>query len=474
MAEATTSKLNSLFLLADQLKDEDQAEALAHLAYTLVVFRRNKDAQQVAERSLAAINEVHEFVRIYAYTRLAERFSEAQLKSITLSTVEQGLRETRTPGKASSVWFLVRALVRVSSVSKALAVVRSLKVPEERCQGLAAITGFLITQGLNNDAARVAQEGVVTALKISEPEERKYALRKRMLEFLGIGQYEESVKLAQMLRQVAQKEYPAGPFDKLATVESILGDLSLFERHPDEVIELAERQNNAWALVRLALFMPKRSEETQRVIRSALAMLKDAQVPDLLADVANLLYDTGFTEEAIEYAKKVTKIALRSNDLRIRRRTLEKTWQVFSKSGDFKSALAAAAGVGDVEYSTEAILKVLSRCYAEKGKAGVGAVELLEHAYNASESLEEKKRSPILMRLASSLALLGNYAEAYNIAKQAPFSGHRLAAYSTIVLLYEIQRTSALGAGILQGARSDALMIMLAPVLEPTSDWQLV
>jgi len=470
MAEATAGKRDSLLLIAGQLKPEYRAEALAHLAYTLTVFNRSEDARHVAERSLAATDDVPAGLRIFSLVDVAEKFAEAQLTTTALRAAGQALQEAEASGKTAGLQRLVRVFVRVSSLSKGLAVAQSIEDPKDRCDALAAILAILIEQGQSDDATRVFQEALSTSLIIPKAIDRAYALADRTRELARLGRYNESSRLAKQAREEALKINPEELFGKLTT-DIITSDMSLFEWPPDEILRIAERQRKPGALIRFAWSMPKRSEETARVVRSALAMARDAQVPDVLAEVAELLYGIGSPEEAAESAKRATEIALQSNDPRTRDVTLQKTSEILARSGDFETALAAAAGIGNVEYSAQAILKVLTRCYAQRGRAGAGALEILSRAYSASASLEDKDRSTVLMRLAASQALLGNYGEAYQTARQAPLSGHRLAAYSIIILVYELQRWPVLEEAKLRGARGDALMVMLAPIF---SDWDLV
>jgi hypothetical protein len=70
----------------------------------------------------------------------------------------------------------------------------------------------------------------------------------------------------------------------------------------------------------------------------------------------------------------------------------------------------------------------------------------------------------------ASQALLGRYTEAYQTARQAPLSGHRLAAYSIVVLVYELQRWPELEEAKIRGGRGEALMVIMAPIF----DWDLV
>ncbi|HET7088410.1 MAG TPA: hypothetical protein VFL17_07160 [Anaerolineae bacterium] len=461
MAEATTGQRDSLLQIAGRLKPEHRAEALAHLAYTLTVFKRSQDAQHVAEQSLAATDDVPTGLRIFSLVNVAEKFAEAQLTPIALQAAEQALREARASRRTDGLPRLARVLVRVSSVSKGLEVAQSIEDPKARCDVLAAILAILIERGESDDATRVFQKALSTSLEISKASDRASALAERARELARLGRYNESSRLAKQAREEALKINREELFGKL-TIDIITSDMSLLERLPDEILRIAERQRNPGVLVRLARFMPKRSEETVRVVRSALAMAKDARAPVVLAEVAELLDDIGSPKEATESAKRATEIALQSNDPRTRAATLQRTSEILARSGDFETALAAAAGIGNVKNSAEAILKVLSRCYAQRRRAGAGALEILSHAYSASASLEDKDRSSVLMRVAASQAFLRSYREAYHTARQAPLSGHRLAAYSIIILVYEL----ALDEAKLRGASGDALMVMLAPIFE--------
>jgi len=462
MAEATTSSREDLLHIADQLKSESRPEALAHLAYTLTVFDRPGDALYVAERSLAAIDDVPEGIRRYSLDDLAVTFAEAQLVTTALKAVEQALAQAKASGETLGLSRLVRVLVRISSVSYGLTAARGIEDPKARSDALSAIVDELIKDGQNHEAGQVFQEALSTSLKIPEASDRASALADRTRELSRLGRYDESTKLAKQAKEEALKIDKKELLGELTT-KIIRSDMSLFELPPDVILQIANSYKKPDILVRLAPFMPKRSVETARVIEGALAMATKAQDPVVLADVSKLLEDTGSPDEGAKSAKRATEIALQSNNPRTRQATLRKTSEILARTGDFEAAFAAADGIDNVKYSAEVVAKLLSRCYAQKGRPGRKVSETLSRAYRASDNLRDKDRSEVLMHLAVSQALLGNFAEAYRIGKLAPFSGHRLAAYSIVVLRYELQRSPDLEEQ-LRSAHDEALMVMLAPI----------
>lgn len=462
MAEATTSSRENLLHLAGQLKLEYRAEALAHLAYALTVFDRPEDARKVAERSLAAIDDIHEGGRLFSLVDITEIFAEAQLVAMALQAAEQTLTQANASGKTDGLRRLVRVLVRVSSVSHGRTVALGIEDPKARSDALSEIVDELIKHGQNHEAGQVFQEALSAALQIPKTSDRAYALADRTRELARLGRYDESSRLARQTKAEALKIDPNELFGEL-TIKAVSSQMSLFERHPDEILQIANRYQNPEVLVRLARSMPKRSVETANVIKSALAMATKLRNPVVLADVSEILEETGSPDEGARSAKIATEIALQSNNPRTRQVTLRKTSKIFARTGDFKAAFAAADGIDNVEYSAEVVAELLSRCYAQNGRPGGKVLEILSRAYRASANLEDKDRSKVFMHLAVSQALLGNYAEAYRIAKLAPLSGHRLAAYSVVVLGYELQRSPELNEQ-LRSAHDEALMVMLAPI----------
>jgi tetratricopeptide (TPR) repeat protein len=462
-AEATASKLDTLLLTADQLKSEYRAEALADLTYSLTLFDRSEDAQRVAERSLAATYDVPMGRRVYSLVDVAEKFADAKLTAIARDAAEKALSEVEASGKTDGLTRLVHLLVRISSVNDGLTVARRINDPKVRSEALGTIVSSLIKSGQSNEAAQVIQEALAASIQIPKAIDRAYEISYRTREQARLGRYDEASKLARLAKEEALKINPEELFGQL-TIDLVKSDMTLFERHPDEIIRLAEYQRRPGALVRLARSMPEGSDETSRVIRSAQLIGMEINDPLLLAEVSELLESLVSPKDGAVLAKKATEIALQSNNIQTREPTLLRTAEVLARSEDFEMAFATIEGINDVRRSAELAGKVLSRCYVKKARPGKKAQEILSRTYLAASNLEDRDRSEAYMHLAVGYALLGNYPEAYRIGQQVPLSGQRLAAYSTIVLRYELQRSPRLEEKVRAADGGEALLVVFEPI----------
>ena len=462
MAKATTSTREELLQLADEIKPEARAEALAHLAYTLTVYGRNKDAQSVAESSLSAVEEQYESSRQYSLDDLAVIFEKAKLEVAALKAADRAIDLSKSSGKTLGLSRLARVLVRISTLNHAKSVAGNIKDPKERREILSAIVNELIVNDRTQEAGDVFQETYAASLLISKASDRATALSDNTKELFQLGRYKESRKIAKEAKIEAQKIDPEELFGEL-TIKLVTFEMSLYEHTSDELILFASQARRPDVLVRIAWHMPKVSPETKKVLEAAQTLAIDIEDPIVMSDVSNLLNLKGWPDDGVNLAKKATQIALQSNNPRSRSTTLEKTSKIFADAGDFKKAFEAADGIDDVEDCAKVMANLLCRCYARNETPGEKVLETLSRVSRSCRNLNDEDRSEVLMFLAVSHAMLGNYAEAYKYGNQAPLSGHRLAAYSIIVLRYELQQSPDLEKQV-KSTHDEALMVMLEPI----------
>lgn len=462
MAEATTRGRDDLLHLADQLKSDSRAEALAYLAYVLTILGRPKDALHVAERSLAATDELHESIKQYSLAQLTETFAKAGLEAIALKTAKKTIAQARESGEVKGLWRVVRVLVRISSVNYSKTVAQDVKNPKDRGELLSAIVDELIKLGHDQEAGQVLQEAIAASRQITKASDRAFALATNTRYLLQLKRYDESMKLAKQAKEEAQKIDQNELFGEM-TQKLITTRMSLFELTHDELLKMATTYNNPYILIEVVRSMPKRSPDTRNVLKTAQELAVKIGDPIALADISKIMEQKGWPGESAKLAMKATNIALQSNNPRTRRATLRDTTEVLAHTGNFEAAFDAADGIDDIEYSVEAIAKLLSRCYSQKKRPSEKVSKTLSRAYRASKNLEDRDRSKVLMHIAISQAMIGNFAEAYQIAKQAPLSGHRLAAYSIIVFRYELQRTPDIEEKV-RSSNGETLMLMLEPI----------
>ncbi len=461
MAEATTSSREDLLLLADQLKSKYRAEALAHLAYTLAVLDRPEDALHVAERSLAATAELRESVRHYALANLTVTFAEAGLEETALKVAEQAIAEARASGKADGLSRLVRPLVRISSVDHGLNVARGIKDPKTRSEVLFEIVDELIEQGQNEKAGQVSRESFTSSILIPGSVDRAFALAIITRHLSRLGRYGESRFQAMVAKTVAQK-IGQNEFMGNATKELITNRMTLFVLPHEELLRRANIYCNPSYVIEVVRSMPKHSPDTKRFLDTAQELALRIGNPVLLVNVSNILRNKGWSDESAELARRAIDVALQSSNPQARDVALRDAIKILALAGDFRTAFAAVDGLENIECSAEVMAELLSRCYAQREIPAEQVSEILSRVSRASGNLEDKDRSVVLMHLAVSQAMLGNFTEAYQFGKQVPLSGYRLAAYSIIVFRYELQHSPDLEEQI--RSADEALMVMLAPI----------
>ena len=463
-AESVTTPRASFLLTSKQIKPEHRAEALAHLSLALTVFNKARDAREVAEDSLSAALDVHDTLRSYTYNNLTEKFLEANLTSFAQQAAECALDKARTNNHIENFRHVMQIYTHAFSPDKALVAARTIQDPKSKSDAMGAIISYYIEEGTEKEAAHVIEEALVVSQKISKTSDRAHAYYERAREWMQTGRYEEAANIAKQAKKEAQQINPQELFGELAR-KSITNDMAFLEAHPLAILKNAEAQRNPYLLTYLAKFLPKRGQETVQIAKSAVSLATQTRTSDALADAAQMLDTAGLSKEAQQAAQRAMDLAMNAADHRFRDTPLQKVAAIFSRNGNYESALSASMGISTPKYGAETMVRVLISSYARTGKISSKAADAILRLRTACATLNDKDRSAAMMQLATSMAFLGNLQESYQTAKQSPLSGHRLSAYAIIMLVHQMQNLPVAETAKIHNARGDMFEKMLLPIL---------
>jgi hypothetical protein len=351
---------------------------------------------------------------------------------------------------------------RAFSAEKALTIARSIQDPKAKSEAFQAIIAQSTEAG-EKDTANILREALPATQQILSTSDRAHALGGLARAWMLAGNYSEAANLAAQADREAQQIDPKELFGEVMR-KSITNDMKMLTAHPSEVLRSAEAQGNPRLLTYYARFLPKHAAETTQIAKSAFTMAVRNRMPDTLAEVAELFETVGLPTEAEQAAQKTIDLAMNAADRKLRDIPLKKAAEVLARAGNFESAISAAGGISTAKDGAEAMLKVLLKAYARTGKTNTKAVDIVHRLQNACSTLSDKDRSTAMMQLASSLAFLGKEDEAYQAAKLAPLSGHKLSAYAMIRLLSRIQALPVAEVAKLHSTHSKEFEAVLTPL----------
>ena len=461
-AEAAGTPLDSLLQTANQIKPEHQPEALAHLSQALTVFNRAKEARKVAEESFSAATDVHNSLSSYTYVEIARKYLDANLLPYAQQAAKLAVDKATASKRIENYHSLMQIYARAYSSEQALSVARAIQDPKAKSEAYQAIIAQS-TQTGNKDTANIIREALPVSQQIPKAGDRAHAFAGIARAWMLLGNYSEAARIATQAEKEAELIDPKELFGEVMR-KSITNDMKLLEASPLDVLRSAEAQGNPRLLTYFARFLPERAPETIQIARSAFSMAVRNRMPDTLAEVAELFDTVGLRGEAEQAAQKTIELAMNATDRKLRDTPLKKAAEILAQAGNYETALSAAASISTPKDGAEAVLKVLLKSYVRTGKANRKAVEIVQRLQNACSTLNDKDRSTALMQLAASMAFLDKEHEAYQAARLAPLSGHRLSAYAIIIMISQIQTLPTAEATKIYTTHSKEFEAVLAPI----------
>jgi tetratricopeptide (TPR) repeat protein len=461
--------------IAREVADSNaRANALTSLAKTLIKIGQVDQAKLViieALRVVLAVKNINNLVRTLAY--VGELATELGLANEAMQAAKE-IEDEDAKGRALIT--LVAPFVKNGKAKMILQEGRQLNDFEAQAQLLSITVNALANSGRIAEARQIAIDALDTIKNIGSFLGQAYALSTLCITLAGIQQIDLLQRVADEALTVVDKVDEKSPCVQILSsiahsllTSDQLGQAEFVASKALRIAESVEDSHARLGIVSSVVDVLARLGLKAEVLRVAHKMQSDFYRSSIQKDLAEALMRAGVAEEALSLAGEI-------EFARIRSLTISAIAQLLAKSEELGKALITARKVEEDEERASA-LAVVATAFAEAGQPEkarhisyeiedwyqrVNAQTAIAKSWLDSNCIKEAQeivdevrtaigkinidihRSIARGYLASLLARLHFYRDARETAEQCAYSKDRLAAYTTILREYHIERNPSL------------------------------